>query len=67
MRMLIMFAVALIILAVGYGIRNNFVQSSAPDSPTSTTASSSTLWPHEIHVSYKNMDELPVHEVKHPF
>jgi hypothetical protein len=28
---------------------------------------SKTLSPHEIHLNYKGMKELPVHEIKEPF
>jgi hypothetical protein len=34
---------------------------------TKAMAASNTLSPHEIHLNYKSMKELPVHEVKEPF
>ena len=34
---------------------------------TAAFATSNTLSPHEIHLNYKSMKELPVHEVKEPF
>jgi hypothetical protein len=30
-------------------------------------AASNTLSPHQIHLNYKAMKELPVHEIKEPF
>jgi hypothetical protein len=61
MRMLIMLAVAVAIIAIGFGVKTIFT-------PVETTVvTSKTLSPHEIHLNYKAMKELPVHEVKEPF
>jgi hypothetical protein len=67
MRLLMSLAVVFIILAIGYGVRSNVVPSSTPDLATRAMATSDTLWPHEIHINLKNMEKLPVHEVKQPF
>jgi hypothetical protein len=61
MRMLIMLAVAVTIVAIGFRMKTFFT-------PVETTiVTSKTLSPHEIHLNYKAMKELPVHEIKEPF
>jgi hypothetical protein len=64
MRMLIMLAVAVAIVAIGFGVKTIFIPGSVNDR---AMAASKTLSPHEIHLNYKAMKELPVHEVKEPF
>jgi hypothetical protein len=61
MRMLIMLAVAVAIVAIGFGVKTIFT------SVETTIVTSKTLSPHEIHLNYKGMKELPVHEIKEPF
>jgi hypothetical protein len=59
--MFIALAVAvMIVAAVGVNV---FM----PGSTTKAIATSNTLSPHEIHVNYQNIKDLPVHEVKEPF
>jgi hypothetical protein len=66
--MYIVLAVAVAIVAIGFGLRTAFSPGSSADagSVTRATATSSTLLPHEIHLNYERMKELPVHEIKDP-
>jgi hypothetical protein len=63
MRMLIALAVAVVIVAIGFGVRTVFI----PGPVDQTLLTSKTLSPHEMHLNYKAMKELPVHDVKEPF
>jgi hypothetical protein len=69
MRMLIVLAIAVVIVAVGFGVKRAFISGSSADpaSINGTMAASITLWPHEIHRNYQGMKELPVNDVKEPF
>jgi hypothetical protein len=69
MRMLVVLAVAVVIVASGFGVKTVFIRRSVDDMSSITTAmaTSVTLSPHEIHLNYKNMRELPVEEIKYPF
>jgi hypothetical protein len=69
MRLFTMFAVAVVAFALGFGVKAVFApgSSATPESINGTEATSNTLSPHEIHVNYRTMRELPVHEVKDPF
>ena len=62
MRMFIMFAVAAIIVAMGYEAGHAYFARSHMKS--SAPAVSGTLAPHDIHLEYKGMEKLPVHDVK---
>jgi hypothetical protein len=66
MRIFIMLAVAITIVA--FGLKSALIPWSVDNtgSITKAAAASKTLSPHEIHLNYKNMKELPVHEVKEP-
>jgi hypothetical protein len=69
MRTFILFAIAVVIAALGFGVKTAFLPRS-PDAVGSTTkemATANTMLPHEIHLNYQGMKELPVHEVKDPF
>ena len=61
MRMFILLAVAVAVAAIGFGVKTIFT------SGERTTVASKTLSPHDIHLNYKAMKELPVHEVKDAF
>jgi hypothetical protein len=65
MRIFIMFAVAAIIVAIGYGAGHGFFARSPAVS--SVAVVSNTRSPHEIHLNYKAMEKLPVHDVKDAF
>jgi hypothetical protein len=69
MRMLIALAIAAVIVAVAFGLKTAFIPGSLDHagSITKAKAASKTLSPHEIHLNYKGMKDLPVHEVKEPF
>jgi hypothetical protein len=64
MRIFVALAVAATLVLGGYEIsRAHFARSSTHSTP-SETAASSTLSPHEIHLNYKGMEKLPVHDIK---
>ena len=69
MRTLIFFAVAVLIAALGFKVKTAFLPGSANavDSTTKEMATANTMLPHEVHLNYQGMKELPVHEVKDPF
>jgi hypothetical protein len=57
------FAVAAIVVAIGYEASHAYFARSRPLS----AAVSSTLSPHDIHLNYKEMEKLPVHDGKDAF
>jgi hypothetical protein len=59
-------AVAVAIAAIGFGLRTAFSPGSSadPGSVARTTGTPNTILPHEIHLNYERMKELPVHEFK---
>jgi hypothetical protein len=61
MRLLIMIATAIVVIAIGYTIKSAMFPSSTVTSLT-VAAPAATLSPHEIHLNYKAMKELPVHD-----
>jgi hypothetical protein len=61
MRMLIMLAAAVVIVAIGFGVKAIYIPGSV------NVVAATTLSPHEIHLNYKGMKELPIHEIKEPF
>jgi flagellar basal body-associated protein FliL len=69
MRMFIILAVTVAIVAIGFGVKTAFTGRSADHAGSMTKAmeTSKTISPHEIHLNYKAMKELPVNEVKEPF
>jgi hypothetical protein len=66
MRTFIGLAVA--IAAMMFGLTSAFIPGSVDNTGSITKAmtASKTLSPHEIHLNYKYMKELPVHEIKEP-
>jgi hypothetical protein len=68
MRMLIIFTTAVVIIGMSYAVGTALIRvSTTAPTPASATASATTLSPHEIHLNYKRMKELPVHDVKDAF
>jgi len=61
LRIFILLAAAIVVVAIAFGMKTTFI--AAPV----TIATSNTLSPHEMHLGYKGMKELPVLEVKDPF
>jgi hypothetical protein len=61
MQIFIFLAVVIVVVAIAFGMKTTFF--AAPV----TITTSNTLSPHEMHLGYKNMKELPVLEVKDPF
>jgi hypothetical protein len=47
-------------VVIGYGISTRFFTQSG-------AVVSSTMSPHDIHLDYKGMEKLPVHDVKDAF
>jgi hypothetical protein len=64
MRKLVMLAIIAAIVLIGYGVSARFF--TQPRSGAAAVVSS-TLSPHEIHLNYKAMEKLPVHDVKDAF
>jgi hypothetical protein len=62
MRTLIALAIAVVIVAIGFGVWTVFIPRSIDD-----RTASATLSPYEMHLNYKSMKEMPVREVKDPF
>jgi hypothetical protein len=63
MRMFIVFAVAIVVIAIGYAVKSTMYPSSTAASLlTVATPAANTLSPHEIHLNYKGMKDLPVHD-----
>jgi hypothetical protein len=69
MRTLVALAVAVVVLAIGFQAKRIFIRGSSgdPASIAEAMATSKPLWPHEIHLNYEGMKELPVRETKEPF
>jgi hypothetical protein len=61
MRALIVFAVAAAIVAIAFSLKTVFIAGPG------ALATSVTMSPHEIHLNYKNLKELPVHEGNNAF
>lgn len=59
MRILAMLATIALVVVIGYGVGVHFfTRSPAFSAPVNTLA------PHEIHLNYKEIEKLPVHDVK---
>jgi hypothetical protein len=59
MRLLTMIAAAIIVIAIGYTIKASMFSSS---NVTVAAPAAATMSPHEIHLNYKAMKSLPVHD-----
>jgi hypothetical protein len=64
MRLLIMIAAAVVVIAIGYAVKATMFPSATANLLTAARPSATTLSPHEIHINYnyKAMKELPVHD-----
>jgi hypothetical protein len=63
MRKLIIFAVAILVVACAYAVKAAmFPSPTAVSLLTIATPAANTLSPHEIHLNYKRMKDLPVHD-----
>jgi hypothetical protein len=65
MRIFVMMAIAAIVVAIGYEAGHAYFTRS--QGTLSTASGSKTLSPHDIHLNYKAMKTLPVHDVKDAF
>jgi hypothetical protein len=61
MRPLIIIAATVFVIAIGYTIKTAMFPSAAVYS-LAATPPATTLSPHEIHLNYKRMKDLPVHD-----
>jgi hypothetical protein len=61
MRIFIMFAIATIVVVIGYEAGHAYFARSR------AAAVATTMSPHDIHLNYKGMEKLPVHDVKDAF
>jgi hypothetical protein len=68
-RTTIVIAVAAAVVVTGFVVRTAFTSGSSVPSESANrpVATATTLWPHEIHLNYKGMKDLPVRETKEPF
>jgi hypothetical protein len=62
MRVLPMLATIAMVVVIIYGVGVHFYARSHP--VLSEAVVSNTMSPHEIHLNYKGMERLPVHDVK---
>jgi hypothetical protein len=62
MRPLIIIAATVLVIAIGYTIKTTMFPSATVYSFSSTTSAPTTISPHEIHLNYKRMKDLPVHD-----
>jgi uncharacterized membrane protein len=58
MRLLTVIAAAIVVIAIGYTVKAAMF----PSATANLLAAATTLSPHEIHLNYKAMKELPVHD-----
>jgi hypothetical protein len=69
-RSIIVIAVAAAVVVAGFVAKTVLAPGSSAlpiSANRPIAASTTTLWPHEIHLKYEGMKELPVHDVKEPF
>jgi hypothetical protein len=62
MRLLIMIAATVVVIAIGYTVKTAMFPSATANLLTAATPAATSLSPHEIHLNYKAMKELPVHD-----
>jgi hypothetical protein len=62
MRLFIAITVAAVVIAIGYTVKTTMFPSSTAASLLTIAAPAATLSPHEIHLNYKGMKDLPVHD-----
>jgi hypothetical protein len=60
-RIFILLAMVIVVVGAGFALK------ATSQTTTTTVATSSTLSPHEIHLNYKRMKELPVHASTNAF
>jgi hypothetical protein len=63
MRMFVVLAAVAMVVAIGYVVKTTLVSGTVSPAMIGAAASN-TLSPHEIHLNYKGMESLPVHETK---
>jgi hypothetical protein len=62
MRLLIMIAAAVVVIAIGYTVKTTMFPSATANLLTVSSPAATRLSPHEIHLNYKRLNELPVHD-----
>jgi methionine-rich copper-binding protein CopC len=63
MRIFMILAITAVVVAIGYEAGHAYFAQSHPVS----AAASNTMSPHDIHLNYKGMEKLSVHDVKDAF
>jgi hypothetical protein len=62
MRLFLVIAAAVVVIALGYTVKTTMFSSATANLLTAAAPAATTLSPHEIHLNYKAMKELPVHD-----
>ena len=62
MRKFVVLATAILIVLIGYAIETTVFRSSTAPGLFSVAAPPATLSPLELHLNYKGMKDLPVHD-----
>jgi hypothetical protein len=63
MRLFIVIAAVVVVVVIGYTIKTTMFPSSTVASLLTVAApAATTLSPHEIHLNYEGMKDLPVHD-----
>jgi 50S ribosomal subunit-associated GTPase HflX len=62
MRRFVMLAIAILVILIGYAIKTTVFTSLTAASLLAVATPAATLSPHEIHLNYKGMKDLPVHD-----
>jgi hypothetical protein len=55
-------AIAILVVLIGYAIKTTVFPPSTAASLLTVATPAATLSPHEIHLNYKGMKDLPVHD-----
>jgi hypothetical protein len=62
MRRFVVLAIAILVVLIGYAIKTTVSTSPTAASLMAVATPVATLSPHEIHLNYKGMKDLPVHD-----
>jgi hypothetical protein len=62
MRLFIVIAALVVVVVIGYTVKTMFPSSTAASLLMVAAPAGTTLSPHEIHLNYTGMKDLPVHD-----
>ena len=62
MRKFVALAITILVVLVGYAVKTTVFPSSTAANLLTVATPGATLAPHEIHLNYKGMKDLPVHD-----